>query len=197
LPPRDPEAVRTIAVDGRSPILLPDLENYVTGAAAHGGGWLPLTFHDVCDPYAPDYTHCMSTYGPISDMVLGPFLNWLHRAGQPGGAPAGVVVRTMRWAMNTVKGPDTTPPSTRAACNSLPCSTSGYGSAVRVSLPASDPGGVGVAKTYYTTDGSAPGTSSRVYQIPFILRHSATVRFFSTDNAGNAEKVHTVKVRIG
>src|SRR5205814_3521623 len=52
LPPRDPEAVRTVAVDGRSPMLLSDLEGYVTGAVAHGGDWLPVTFHDVCEPYA-------------------------------------------------------------------------------------------------------------------------------------------------
>ena len=101
LPPKDPEAVRTIAVDGASPILLPDLESYVTGAAT-AGGWLPITFHDVCDPYEADYIHCMSTYGPIDDTVLGQFLDWLGDAGHPGGAPAGVVVRTMRWAMSTV-----------------------------------------------------------------------------------------------
>jgi hypothetical protein len=45
----DPFAVRTIAVDGVSPITLADLESFVSAAAAHGGGWLPSTFHDVCD----------------------------------------------------------------------------------------------------------------------------------------------------
>jgi peptidoglycan/xylan/chitin deacetylase (PgdA/CDA1 family) len=197
LPPKDPEAVRTIAVDGQSPMLLSDLESYVNATVAHHGDWLPITFHDVCDPYAPDYTHCMSTYGPISDTVLGQFLNWLHRAGHPGGAPAGVVVETMRWAMNTVKGPDTTPPLTKATCDGAPCNAAGYGLAVRVGLPASDTGGVGVAKTYYTTDGSTPGSSSQVYQTPLVLHHSETIKFFSVDNAGNTEKVQTVKIRIG
>lgn len=105
LPPKDPAAVRTIAVDGRSPNRLADLKNYVTGTAAHGGGWLVITFHDVCDAYAPDYIHCMSTYGPIQDRVLGQFLGWLALAGHPGGAPAGVVVQTMRQAANTVGRP--------------------------------------------------------------------------------------------
>lgn len=104
LPPRDPLAVRTIAVDGSSPIQLSDLENFVTAAAATGGGWLPITFHDVCDAGAADFSSCMSTYGPIQDTVFGQFLDWLKASGQPGGAPSGVTVETMRWAMNTAAG---------------------------------------------------------------------------------------------
>jgi peptidoglycan/xylan/chitin deacetylase (PgdA/CDA1 family) len=100
LPPKDPMAVRTIAVDGASPITLADLESFVTSAAAHGGGWLPITFHDVCDQAAADWGNCMSTYGPIQDTVFGQFLDWLKAAGQPGGAPGGVIVKTMSAAMN-------------------------------------------------------------------------------------------------
>ena len=99
LPPKNPEAVSTIAVDGESPMRLADLENYVIQAATHGGGWLPITFHNVCNAYASDYIACMASYGPVQDAVLGRFLDWLGRAGHPGGAPAGVVVQTMRAAM--------------------------------------------------------------------------------------------------
>jgi len=105
LPPKDPEAVRTIAVDGASPITLSDLEAFVTAASAHGGGWLPITFHNVCDQGASDFSSCMSSYGPIQDTVLGQFLDWLQNAGQPGGAPAGVIVKTMSDAMNLPTGP--------------------------------------------------------------------------------------------
>jgi peptidoglycan/xylan/chitin deacetylase (PgdA/CDA1 family) len=197
LPPKDPEAVRTIAVDGASPIQLPDLENFVTQAVAHGGGWLPITFHDVCDVNASDYGHCMSSYGAISDMVLGQFLDWLRGAGHSGGAPAGVVVQTMRWAVSTVNGPDTTAPSTRALCDGSLCQASADRRPVSVSLQAADPGGTGVAKTYYTTDGSIPNTSSGMYQTPLILAHSETIKFFAVDNAGNTEKVKTVTVKDG
>jgi peptidoglycan/xylan/chitin deacetylase (PgdA/CDA1 family) len=100
VPPKDPMAVRTIAVDAANPITLADLENFVTAAAAHGGGWLPITFHNVCDQAASDWSNCMSTYGPIQDTVLAQFLDWLKAAGQPGGAPAGIVVKTMSDTMN-------------------------------------------------------------------------------------------------
>jgi peptidoglycan/xylan/chitin deacetylase (PgdA/CDA1 family) len=104
LAPRDPMAVRTIAVDGASPITLADLESFVTAASAHGGGWLPITFHNVCDQGATDFTSCMASYGPIQDTVLSQFLDWLGTAGQPGGAPAGVSVLTMRDAMTAGAG---------------------------------------------------------------------------------------------
>lgn len=197
LPPKNPEAVRTIAVDGASPIGVSDLENFVTKAAAHGQGWLPITFHDVCDAAAPDYSHCMSSYGPIRDTALGRFLDWLRAAGQPGGAPAEVVVQTMRWAMNTVNGPDTTAPSTRALCNGSPCQGAAYSGVVRLSLSAADRGGVGMAKTYYTADSSTPTTSSGVYQAPLMVRQTEIIKFFSADNAGNTEKVKTIVIKVG
>lgn len=196
LPPRDSRAIRTIAPDGALPIQLGVLERYIVGAADHGGGWLPITFHDVCDVNAADFIHCMSTYGAIQDTVLGRFLDWLGHAGRSGGAPAGVVVRTMRWAANTVKGPDTTPPTTTVSCDNNPCHAS-YSGRVVVALSAADPGGVGVAKTYFTTDGTTPTSSSSVYQRPFILRRTEKIKFFSVDNAGNRQRVETITVRIG
>jgi peptidoglycan/xylan/chitin deacetylase (PgdA/CDA1 family) len=102
LPPKDPYAVRTIAVDASSPIQLSHLQAFVTAAASHGGGWLPITFHEVCDTHAADYTQCMSTYGPIQDTVLAQFLAWLQAAGKAAGAPAGVVVHTMQQAISAL-----------------------------------------------------------------------------------------------
>jgi peptidoglycan/xylan/chitin deacetylase (PgdA/CDA1 family) len=196
-PPKDARAIRTIAPDGALPIQLPVLERYVVGAADHGGGWLPITFHDVCDVNADDFIHCMSTYGAVQERVLRRFLDWLGRAGQPGGAPAGVVVRTMRWAADTVRRPDTTSPTTTVLCDGSPCHAF-YRGRVTVALSAADPGGVGVAKTYYfTADGTTPTRSSSVYQIPFIVRRTETIKFFSVDNAGNRERVKTITVRIG
>jgi hypothetical protein len=90
---------------------------------------------------------------------------------------------------------DTTPPVTTAACNSAACSGGWYNAAVTVSLVATD-GGSGVSKTYYTTNGSTPTTSSTVYAGPFKVTGTTTVKFFSVDNAGNTEQVESQLVQI-
>jgi peptidoglycan/xylan/chitin deacetylase (PgdA/CDA1 family) len=197
LPPKHSEAVSTIAVNGASPIGLLGLQQYVTSAVAHGGGWLPITFHDVCNAYSSDYNNCMSTYGPILDTVLGQFLDWLQKAGRPGGAPSGVLVQTMRWAMNTSNGRDTSPPSAFARCDGLLCQAAAYRGPVHLSLAAADAGGTGVARIYYTVNGSAPDTSSPVYQTPLTVAHSETIKFFAVDNAGNTERVKMLTVKVG
>ena len=71
-----------------------------------------------------------------------------------------------------------------------------YGASVYVSLSGTDPGGAGVAATYYTTDGSTPTTSSPVYQTPMLVLGSETIKFFSVDNAGNAEAVRTANIQV-
>jgi peptidoglycan/xylan/chitin deacetylase (PgdA/CDA1 family) len=197
LPPKHASAVSTIAPNGSAPISLAALERFVTAAAAHGGGWLPITFHDVCDAYADDFARCMTSYGPILDSVLRQFLDWLQHAGHPGGAPQGVLVQTMRTAMNTWKRPDTTPPSAFALCDGSLCQAVPYTGQVRLTLAATDAGGTGVARIYYTLNGSAPSTSSPVYQVPLTVGHRETIKFFAVDNGGNSEHVKTVTVNVG
>ena len=43
---------------------------------------------------------------------------------------------------------------------------------------------------HFTTDGSKPANSSKVYKTPVAMRKNTTLRFFAVDEAGNAEKVH-------
>ena len=100
VPPRDPLALRTIAVDGSADEKLADLQSYVNAAAANGGGWLVITFHDVCDAKAADFGDCMSKYGSVQDTVFGQFLDWLAAAGQPAGAPASVLVKNACQVMD-------------------------------------------------------------------------------------------------
>jgi peptidoglycan/xylan/chitin deacetylase (PgdA/CDA1 family) len=100
VPPRDPLALRTIAVDGSADENLADLQAYVNAAAVNGGGWLVITFHDVCDANAADFKDCMSKYGSIQDTVFGQFLDWLVAAGQPGGAPPSVIVKNVCQVMD-------------------------------------------------------------------------------------------------
>jgi hypothetical protein len=92
---------------------------------------------------------------------------------------------------------DANAPTTTIRCNGQACSNGWYATTpVTVTLNASDTGGSGVDKTYYTTDGSTPSTSSPVYTAPFALPQTATVRFFTADKAGNAESPRSQLVRI-
>jgi hypothetical protein len=92
---------------------------------------------------------------------------------------------------------DTVAPATAISCNGQGCSTGWYNAPVTVSLAATDnAGGSGVDKTYYTTNGTTPTTASTVYTSPFTVSTTATVKFFSTDKAGNAEAVKSQAIQI-
>jgi hypothetical protein len=95
------------------------------------------------------------------------------------------------------QGADTTPPSSAIACNASACATGYYGSAVSVSLTASDGGGSGVASIRYTTDGSDPTTTTgTLYSGSFSVSSTTTVKYRAFDNAGNAEPVNTTLINI-
>ncbi len=80
LPPRDPYAIAT-PDSIKATNTLQDLKNYVTQAQEHGGGWVPLVFHHVCDGCNVD---------SVSPAVFSEFLDWLG-ARQVDG----VVVKTI------------------------------------------------------------------------------------------------------
>jgi peptidoglycan/xylan/chitin deacetylase (PgdA/CDA1 family) len=203
IPPKDPFALRTLydqpeqAATGPNvpPLTLAHLQAAVTGAASHGGGWVPLVFHDICSQqYDPDnYSFCINDWGPIELSTLNSFLDWLQASGQPGGAPPRTVVETVSQVMN---GPDTQAPITTLDCNhDSPCTSTAYAGSVTVDFDAKDPGGSGVKATYYTTDGSTPTTSSPTAGRPFTINSDTTFKFFSVDNSGNTEPVQTVTVQ--
>jgi Chitobiase/beta-hexosaminidase C-terminal domain len=90
---------------------------------------------------------------------------------------------------------DTATPTTTITCNGAACANGWYNAAVTIALPATDTGS-GVSKTYYTTNGPTPTTSSTVYTAPFKVGGTTTVKFFSVDNTGNAESVKSQTVQI-
>jgi len=70
---------------------------------------------------------------------------------------------------------------------------------VTVGLAATDnSGGSGVKATLYTTDGSNPQTSSTaiVYNGPFSVSQTTTVKYYSIDNAGNSGSVGSQLIQI-
>jgi peptidoglycan/xylan/chitin deacetylase (PgdA/CDA1 family) len=189
IPPRDPFYLRT-PEPATSTTTLSDLETYVTNAETHGGGWLILVFHGICD------NSCTST-NSFSPSLFTAFLDWL----QPRSAN-GTVVQTVGQVVNgpaPPPGPDTTPPTTTISCNSATCSSGWYRtSPVTVSLSATDTGGSGVATTSYTLDGTDPRTSPSAvaYTGPFSVSQTTTVTFASTDVAGNVEAPKAQLIQI-
>jgi hypothetical protein len=98
--------------------------------------------------------------------------------------------------------PDTTPPSSELSCNgggeTGNCSSGYYDAPVQVTMSATDdPGGSGVAKIVYTTDGSTPtATNGITYTGSFSVAQTTTIKYRAIDNAGNLESVNTQLIRI-
>jgi peptidoglycan/xylan/chitin deacetylase (PgdA/CDA1 family) len=105
VPPKDPYS--TMALDGPTgalnegagsptgPLTLPDLQEGVTSAASHGGGWVQVIIHRICVAGDPQWATCMSSEAPIEDRTFAAFLDWLLHA-----APHTTTVRTVRQVMS-------------------------------------------------------------------------------------------------
>jgi peptidoglycan/xylan/chitin deacetylase (PgdA/CDA1 family) len=187
IPPLDRWAIQTPPDIGTGTTLA-TMESYVTQAENNGGGWVVIVMHSVCDG-------CDSL--SVSVAQLTAFLDWL----QPRAAN-GTAVQTVGQVMSGVGPPppvpDTTPPVTTISCNGTGCSKAGYRSPppVTVALSATDAGS-GVASTRYTTDGTTPSaTNGTTYAGPFTVAATTTVKFYSTDTAGNKEAVKSTQIKI-
>jgi hypothetical protein len=88
--PTDPFAFQAVGTTYNGPITLQVLEDSVDAAVEHGGGWLPLVFHQVCFPGQSSYDSCMAGYRPVDGTVLDSFLDWVGAS-----STRGVVVRTV------------------------------------------------------------------------------------------------------
>jgi peptidoglycan/xylan/chitin deacetylase (PgdA/CDA1 family) len=93
--------------------------------------------------------------------------------------------------------PDTTPPDTTISCNAAACGTGYFNAPVSITLAATDnPGGSGVDRIVYTTDGTTPTqTHGTVYAGAFSVSTSpTTVKYRAFDNAGNAETTNSLLI---
>jgi len=183
IPPTDKWAILT-ADNPQTATTLAQIETLVTQAETHGGGLVPIVFHQICagcDPYS------------TTQATLTAFLDWL----QPRSA-SGTVVKTMAQVIGGAVQPvDTTAPTSAIKCDGASCTGGWYRPTMQVSLSATDnAGGSGVAAIRYTTDGSTPTTTSTVYSAPFSLPSTKTVKFAAWDNAGNAETAKSQVVQI-
>ncbi len=181
-PPGDPYGVRT-ADNPQTATTLLEIETIVTQAEIHGGGLVPIVFHQICDACDPYST---------TQATLQAFLDWL----QPRAA-SGTLVKTMAQVIGgTVKPIDATAPTSAIKCDGAACG--GWSRPTsQISLSATDnANGSGVFAIRYTTDGSTPSTSSTLYSTPFTLPSTKTVKFRAWDVAGNAETAKTQQVQI-
>jgi peptidoglycan/xylan/chitin deacetylase (PgdA/CDA1 family) len=81
IPPPDPYQIQV----GTDTTTLTSMENAVTAARNNGGGWVPITFHHICNA-------CSINYVSLADFTT--FLDWLQGQGSHG-----VVVRTMQQVL--------------------------------------------------------------------------------------------------
>lgn len=90
-------------------------------------------------------------------------------------------VKTAVYNIN-IPIPDTTAPVT-----SVTPSAGVYYEPVTVKLSVNED-----ATTYYTTDGTEPTTSSKVYTGDFVITTDTTIKYFSVDTVGNTEAVKSI-----
>ena len=96
---------------------------------------------------------------------------------------------------------DSTAPTSALTCNGFSCPGGWSNSTpVNIDINASD-GGSGVASITYTTDGSDPTTSGTATTVnaataSFQVSSLTTIKWFSTDNVGNASSVQTTTLQI-
>jgi peptidoglycan/xylan/chitin deacetylase (PgdA/CDA1 family) len=130
IPPTDPFATKT-PESIKSTTTLADLQNYVINAEQHGGGWVQLIMHHICDGCADTYT--------ISPALLAQFLTWL----QPRSAQGTVVKSVAEVIGGSVKpGVSVAPPPAPVGPNIL-------------QNPSLETAGTGVAPNCWTSTGSS------------------------------------------
>jgi peptidoglycan/xylan/chitin deacetylase (PgdA/CDA1 family) len=105
IPPADPYHIITPS-DGRSSTTLSSLEQTVTNAETHGGGWLVFSFHQICDTSSPG---CGPVYS-FPPARFNDFLTWLQ-----GQEANGVLVRTVRQVIGGSVQPPVHAPAATAS----------------------------------------------------------------------------------
>jgi peptidoglycan/xylan/chitin deacetylase (PgdA/CDA1 family) len=180
IPPQNPYRLRTFE-GARGSTTLQDLQSHVIGAERHGGGWVVLVFHGVCDNL------CTGEYS-ISPELFSDFLDWLEPRSSRG-----TVVRTVGDVIANGTSRRSDAPAATALCNDVDCSQPMPRSTrVEVSMRVAGAGHAPVA-TYYTTDGTDPRTSPswQLYTRPFAVTEPTTLSYYSRDAAGRNGPVET------
>jgi hypothetical protein len=218
IPPENPFSLRSNDA-GTGPMSLSKLEGYVTQAEAAGGGWAPLTFHDICSPPC--------TGADIDDSFslanLNAFLDWLAAR-----APSGTVVKTVGSVMGFADAELPVPVSATSAPVAPRDTSTGFATlsarkrqrirSLHVSAAMSEPGTLSARGTvklrkrrYHLKRVSAAAVPGRIVKLRLklskkglravrrALRHGkrvhAVVTIKAADAAGNVS-VATKRIRL-
>ncbi|AIF82670.1 putative xylanase/chitin deacetylase [Candidatus Nitrososphaera evergladensis SR1] len=138
-------------------------------------GWAVVTLHPQdFSNYAPDGVTALNSVNANSIARIDSVIN--------GISSRGYSIKSFNELVGIASPPsDTTPPVVTA----MPAGGS-YPSAQSVTLTANEQ-----ATIYYTTNGSAPTTSSPIYSSPISITATTTLKFFARDTAGNSSPVRT------
>ena len=94
-PPADPFSVRT-ATPVTSTTAVSSIEQQIVDAQRHGGGWVPIVFHEICD-------HCSDMGMSVNDFAE--LLDWLDAHASHGISVVTVNIRHRGSVQNLVDGP--------------------------------------------------------------------------------------------
>jgi Polysaccharide deacetylase len=105
IPPADPYQIKA-PDDAETHTTLAEMENEVTDAMNHGGGWLTFSFHQICDLSTAG---CDPTYS-WSPENFQAFVTWLQ-----GQEASGVAVKTVQQVIGGAEQPAVTAPTAAPA----------------------------------------------------------------------------------
>ena len=104
-------ALRAYAPSGQ--VTLANLESLVSGAASHGGGWIPIVIQRGCSATLDqaNYSTCTSSAGWVQPGRSADLHSWVQNAGQANGAPAGTTFQAMGATAKSAAPSRPPPPS--------------------------------------------------------------------------------------
>ena len=148
---------------------LKNLQDFVTNAESHGGGWVQLTFHHIAVGTEPSLT--------ISPTLFQQFVVWLAARTANGTT----VVQTVAQALGQTTTPPPPPPANKPPVASFSSSVSGLTATVD-GAGSSDPDGT-VASYSWDFGDSATGTGPNPAH-PYASSGTYNVKLTVTDNQG-------------
>lgn len=124
--------------------------------------------------------------GAQTDLFPGTAASYDLLAKSPTGEPELIFQGAVSIAVIVTQWENTPPVTTASVLAGV------YNSNKTVTLTANEVG----AKIYFTTNGSAPTTSSTQYTTELTISETTTLKFFAVDTAGNSEAVQTIVYTI-